>query len=118
MNEAFVRQNTSGGNWLNVILGIWIVLSPFVLGFSNRTALMWNNVATGGAIFLLALGRSRTRRVPPGLVVLLGLWLIVSPFVLGASRQVAELNNIVLGIIVALIALGRQKRNVHPATAR
>lgn len=118
MKEAFQTQNTSSGSWVNVILGIWIVISPFVLGFSNQTALMWNNVATGCAIFLLALGRSGTRHVPPGLIVLLGLWMIISPFVLKASRQVPMLNNIVLGIIVALVALGRGSKNVHPATAR
>lgn len=120
MNETTLqRQNTFGGNWVNVILGVWVIISPFVLGFSNRTALMWNNVATGAAIFLLALGRSGNYRRygAAGLVVLLGLWLIISPFVLAAQRPVAIWNNVILGIIVALVALSSGSRNLEPRTA-
>lgn len=110
MNETLQKQNTVGGaNWLNVILGIWIVISPFVLGFSNRTAMMWNDVATGGAIIVLALARSA------GLNVLLGIWLIVSSFILAPSRPVAVRNNIILGAIVAIVALTGTRRAPRPA---
>lgn len=118
MNETLQRQNTAGGSWLNVLLGIWIVISPFVLGFSNRIPIMWNNIATGGAIFLLALGRSRGRYGLSALVVLLGIWLIISPFVLVASlRLVGVWNNVILGIIVALLALSSSTRRTQPAAA-
>lgn len=112
MNETLQRQNAFGGNWVNVLLGIWIVISPFVLGYSNRIAIMWNDVATGGAIFLLSLGRWAG---PSVLVVLLGIWLIISPFVLGASRPVAVWNNFILGIIVAIVALTAAGRRPQPA---
>lgn len=114
MTEIVQKQRTAGANWVNVILGIWIVISPFVLGFSNRTAMMWNDVATGAAIIVLALARSAGRAALP-LNVLLGLWLIVSPFILGASRPVAVRNNIVLGIIVAIVALMSTHRAPQPA---
>lgn len=111
MNETLHKPST---NWVNVILGIWVVISPFVLGFSNRTAMMWNDIATGAAIVLVALFRSASRSTTL-LNVLLGVWLVVSPFVLGASRAVAVRNNIVLGAIIAIVALSRTYR--APETA-
>lgn len=66
---------------------------------------MWNNVATGGAVLLVALGRAGTGVAPSVLNVLLVGWLIASPFVLGLSRQVTFWNNIILGIVIAICAL-------------
>lgn len=114
MSETLQRRNTFGSNWVNVLLGVWIVISPFVLGFSNMRAIMWNNIATGGAIFLLAMGGSAGRGAPSMLNVLLGIWLLISPFVLKASRPVAVWNNVILGIIVAIVALTGTHR--APAT--
>lgn len=105
MNQVVQRHNTVGANWLNPILGIWVIISPFVLGFSRNQTAMWNNVATGGAVLLVALGRAGTGVAPSVLNVLLGGWLIASPFVLGLSRQVTFWNNIILGIVIAICAL-------------
>lgn len=114
MNEALQRQNTFGANWVNVLLGAWIIISPFVLGFSNQTAITWNNVATGAAIFLLALSRSGRNYGASVLVVLLGIWMIVSPFVLRASGPIPIRENVILGILVAIIALTNLTRNRQP----
>lgn len=115
MNETLQRRSTFGSG-LNVVLGVWIVISPFVLGFSNMRAIMWNNIATGGAIFLLALA-STARRGTSMLNVLLGIWLLISPFVLGASRPVAVWNDVILGIIVAIVALTGTRRAPVTTTA-
>lgn len=118
MNETTLqKQTTFGGNWVNVILGAWIIISPFVLGFSNQTAIMWNNVATGASIFLLALNRSGRNFGPTTLVVLLGIWLIISPFVLRASGPVVIRENVILGILVAVIALSTRTKNPRPTAA-
>jgi SPW repeat len=42
-----------GWSWLNLILGIWLVISPFVL-FASGVA-MWNNVIVGIIIAAFAL---------------------------------------------------------------
>jgi hypothetical protein len=81
MNQVVRRENTMGANWINALLGIWVIISPFVLGFSRNQTAMWNNVATGGAVLLVALGRAGA--APSVLSPLLGGWLIASPFVLG-----------------------------------
>ena len=33
--------------WTNIILGAWLLISPWVLGFSTSAALMWNAVIFG-----------------------------------------------------------------------
>ena len=41
--------------WANVVLGAWLVISPWVLGFSSLTAAVWNAVVVGAIIAALAL---------------------------------------------------------------
>ena len=66
---------------------------------------MWSNVATGAVIGILALIRWSMQR--PGwswLNLILGIWLVTSPFVLVISR-IAMWNNVIVGIIIAASAL-------------
>jgi hypothetical protein len=107
MNVQLVNapsRNTIGGSWVNILLGIWVVISPFVLAIhSPKTA--WSNVATGAAVAILAILRSSMHRAGwSWLNLILGTWLVVSPFVLLAGGA-AMWNNVVLGIIIAASAL-------------
>jgi len=34
----------TGISWINILLGIWVLISPFVLGFAQAPRAMWNNV--------------------------------------------------------------------------
>jgi hypothetical protein len=99
------RHPSLGANWLNVVLGIWVIISPFVLGFANLRAVMWNDVAVGIAVALLALSRSPYNRGVEILNVILGAWLIISAFVFGATLVAAFWNSVILGIVIALAAL-------------
>lgn len=33
--------------WVNIILGIWLILSPWILGFSGNGGATWNNIIIG-----------------------------------------------------------------------
>jgi hypothetical protein len=111
-------RTAAGISWINVLLGIWVIISPLVLGFSQHPAAMWNNVATGGAVGILALIRTSTPQQPgwSWTNVVLGLWLIISPFALGFATGVALWNNVILGIIIMIVAWGNAASRV-PATA-
>lgn len=115
MNTTVYRRNVVGANWVNVVLGIWVIISPFVLGFANVTALMWNDVAVGIAVTLLALSRSPNNRAAPLLNVILGCWLIASAFVLGVTATVSFWNSIILGIVVAIVALFASNTSPAPS---
>jgi len=40
--------------WVNVVLGAWLLVSPWVLGFSKSAVLMWNAVIFGALILVFA----------------------------------------------------------------
>ena len=40
--------------WTNVAVGAWLVVAPFALEFTELTAALWNHVAVGAAVMLLA----------------------------------------------------------------
>lgn len=48
-----VKINVMAANWTQLILGLWIILSPWLLGFSSITVMKWNNLFAGTVIFLV-----------------------------------------------------------------
>ncbi len=72
---------------LNVLLSLWLILSPFVLSFAGSTG-MWIAVITGAIVLVLAWIRYNNPASAPGLswiVALLGIWLVAAAFLLGMA---------------------------------
>ncbi|HQD39824.1 MAG: SPW repeat protein [Limnochordia bacterium] len=44
--------------WVNGILGLWVIISPFVI---SGTALLWSNVVSGIVIAVLSLAASSSQ---------------------------------------------------------
>lgn len=95
------------------LFGAWVALSPFVYGDVadgiSLAAAGWNNVIVGTAIFLVAganfyrLSKERNvSRAAAGLVALLGLWLLVAPFITFTMGTMFW-STVVSGLIVAAI---------------
>ncbi|MBX6746987.1 MAG: SPW repeat protein, partial [Acetobacteraceae bacterium] len=55
-----------GASGLNIILGIWLIISPWVLGYSGLPWPLWNNVVCGILIALLAAARIWSPGTGPG----------------------------------------------------
>lgn len=94
-----------GGAILNVIAGIWLVISPFVLGYTGADA-TWNPIVFGAAVIVIALARLAGGVRAAALSVLnmaIGVWIFISAFWLASSPQ-ATWNDIVLGIVVFALA--------------
>lgn len=106
MNERIRITGERGSSWVNILLGIWILISPFILTFALPRAI-WNNVVTGIVVGILAIIRLSVPNQAgwSWINALLGLWLIISPFVLMFAHGNALWNNVILGIIVAAFAL-------------
>jgi hypothetical protein len=47
-------------DWINATLGLWLVLSPFILGYATVTAALWTSIVAGVLILVLAAMASRT----------------------------------------------------------
>lgn len=90
----------------NVFAGAWLLIAPWVLGYSAAAA-RWNDVACGAAIGVLAFARLAGA---PRLVWLslcnaaIATWLVVASFTLdGGGTEFA--NDVILGALIALLAL-------------
>ncbi len=95
-------------SWLNLIAGIWLVIAPFALGYSTRTA-RGNDIVLGGAIILLAAWALVTFFPGPSWVnAAIGIWLIIDPFVLNYSGkgEIGAATNNDIGIGAAVMVLG------------
>lgn len=97
-------------SWVTAILGIWTGISPFIFNFSNVASALWDFVIVG--IVLLVLGiiaavttNLGTKRGLDWLNAIVGLWLLISPFVLGFSSFVgsAQTDAIIVGIVVIIL---------------
>lgn len=102
MNEA------KRPNWINLIAGVWLLISPWVLGFGAMHLASANFVVVGVLIALLsALVLWHPQDGWASWATLfLGIWLIFSPYIYGFNDLLTPTtNSIVLGVIVAAVAL-------------
>ena len=98
-------------DWFGMLLGVLIMVSPwFPLQFSDvvdveRSHLVLNCFVVGMLVLGLAqLEYVALHRWEEAASILLGLWLIASPFVFGyAADQALQLWHIVLGALVAIV---------------
>jgi hypothetical protein len=93
---------------LNIIAGIWLIISPFVLGFTNHNGAQWDCIIVGVIVAIIAAirtwGPPRTAWLA-WVNVILGIWMIVSPWIFGVSDVNAILwNGIISGIVVIVLA--------------
>lgn len=92
---------------LNVILGAWLIIAPFV--FNSSTPAFWNDIVVGALVLILAAVRiskpQPSTRAASWTNAGLGVWLVIAPFVLNYSVPAAGWNDIVVGILIAGFAL-------------
>ncbi|HVM77122.1 MAG TPA: SPW repeat protein [Candidatus Paceibacterota bacterium] len=41
-------------SWTTLIVGVWIVISPWLLGFADISVMKWSNLAAGTVVILFA----------------------------------------------------------------
>lgn len=113
------RRTSKSMKWLSAvaaILGLWIAVSPFVLtgtppAIEFIEAGTWNNLIIGIAIFLIAgynyyrlMNERTTSMASAALVTLLGLWMIIAPFVFEAALPAMLWSDVIAGALVAILA--------------
>jgi multisubunit Na+/H+ antiporter MnhB subunit len=92
---------------VNAVLGVALVVSPWVLDYSSETFAMSNAVVIGLALVAAALGAMLAPQAwEEWTEAVLGLWMVISPWMLAYSHvQVAMYAAVVVGLIVVLLAL-------------
>ncbi len=74
---------------INAVIGLWLIVSPFVLGYARVTSVMIDTVIVGVIVLVietLRVMRPRQAATLSWATALLGLWLIVSLWFLGLAR--------------------------------
>ena len=99
---------------LNLILGVWMLVSPWALAHQATTRPTWNAVILGVLIGLVALyAMFQVFAWQEWVNAVFGVWLILSPWLLGFSDLFAAmLNAVIVGaavLILAVWALGTDK---------
>jgi hypothetical protein len=92
-------------DWLNLLLGIWICVSPWVLNFTDNASASRTAIAVG---FLIIMSEVFTfwalRFLEEWIDVLLGAWLVISAWLLDISVPIAKVDFIFSGLAVVLLA--------------
>ena len=100
-------------DWASWILGIWLTLSPWALFFENEPTAVRNAVVLGLLIILTEVVElSVFRDWEEWINIVLGIWLVASPWALGIASTAARWNFIVVGALVLVLAL-HQIRNMR-----
>lgn len=107
------------GKWVSglvVLAGVWLILEALLLDVL-LLGNFWNDIVVGALLIVLG-GYNYYRRsneelgstAAAGLTVLLGLWLVISPFVYAVDVGPAEIttemgfwNDVIVGLIVAIL---------------
>ncbi len=103
---------------MNLMLGLWLFFSPIILGFNYSLiatveAMLFGLIVM--AIAWLRLLHPERARYASAINLILGLILIVSAFLLGASGvEAAQWNDLSIGIPLALFAMWSTGAYVRP----
>jgi len=95
-------------DWTNVLMGFWLVISPWQLGYTLNAVATANACGLGAVLIVFNL-ISACRVVDEGqeiFNILLGSWLICSPYVLSfATDKEPAVNTVAGGAIVVALAV-------------
>jgi SPW repeat-containing protein len=105
-------------DWVGAVLGFWLLVSPWVLEYGEMAARQ-NAVLVGFLLIATEFAILFAFRVwEEWISVILGAWLVVSPWALGAGL-VATLNFVIVGLLVLALALyeiwDERRHTPHPA---
>ncbi|HZP87920.1 MAG TPA: SPW repeat protein [Burkholderiales bacterium] len=97
-------------DWVMLIFGIWLFLSPFWMPAyaSTSSTAAWNSYVLGVLVVIFAWAAlAKPEKWEEWVNLVLGIWLIIAPFVLRFyhAETGAAWNQIILGILIAADAL-------------
>jgi hypothetical protein len=105
-----VLEVTRLGAAVEVLVGVWLGVSPWVVGSGGSSVLRWNDVSVGAVLAVLAFARLARPSLPrtPSVSFGLGAWTIVAAFVLsfqnGSTGTAPLWNAIVCGAALTAAA--------------
>jgi hypothetical protein len=96
---------------LTVLTGLYLAMSPWVVGFNSSTALTATDLISGLAFALCGVGFAAAYGRTHGIAwaaPVIGLWVIVAPWLVsGATASTGAItSNVITGILCLIFGLG------------
>ncbi len=117
---------TQWQDWANLVLAVWLFISPWVLGFAiagqpnatHTTTAAWNAWIVAIIIAVISIAAlARAQRWEEWINLLAGIWLFISPWLLNYSgTRNALWDAVIIGAVVVILAawdLIAMQRTVH-----
>lgn len=93
-------------HYVVVLLGVWLVASPFTFGYWDVPGFVWSDVGSGLLLVLFGfLSLSPRRLWAPWAAFGVGAWLNLAPLVLAAPEASIYLNNTFVGILAVALSI-------------
>ena len=91
-----------------MVMAFLLFISPFLFSYAAMTATAFDDYIIAVVVFALAAIRQATIKRSEWLSwvnLVLGVWLIVSPFILGFTSLIAIWATIILGIVIGALSI-------------
>ena len=101
------RENTNNWqDWVNLILAVWLFISPWVLNFAGQQRPSWDAWIVGIIVGVLSIAAlTQVQDWEEWINLLLGAWLFISPWVLGfRDNHMISSNAWIVGVLIFLVA--------------
>lgn len=85
---------------VSIVVGLWVIISPFVLRIPIGSAMLWSNIAVGAAVIAAAIIGGWTDGAILGAIVPLSAWLFASTFILNFFNTHFLWSNVVSAFVL------------------
>jgi hypothetical protein len=108
MLKSLSSNNRAVFEIVNIVAGLGLLVSPWLLGFTAETYAAWNAWLVGAAIAVIAAAALHAfYEAEEWVNLVLGIWAIAAPWILGlAAVTAATWVHVVSGLVVAVFAAG------------
>jgi hypothetical protein len=108
MFRSLSSENRTVFDIVNIVAGLGLLISPWLLGFTAEAYAGWNAWIVGASVTLVAVTALYAfYEAEEWVNLVLGLWAVVAPWVLGFSAVTAAMwAHVIAGIVVAVLAAG------------
>jgi hypothetical protein len=108
--EVSARPSAQAAEGLSLLTGLYLAISPWVVGFSAMRSITVNNLITGIALAALAGGLASAYGRTYGmawLAPIVGIWTIIAPWVVrgGVDTTATIANNVATGAVAVVVGL-------------
>jgi hypothetical protein len=92
--------------WVSLLLGAWVMASPWIWGYDDVDGAVTTDVVTGAVVVALTIAGIA---IPPlnALTVLAGLWLVLAPWLVGYGSEGGPvgLSDALAGVVIAALGV-------------